>query len=112
MVSVSYSVSFELEHAFIDNFFAETAMDIKDHAPSKKVTVIHSRPNLMSRFHPKLHEIVMEKFKANGIETVLGQRVTIPEEGFPNDGSEFAISLADGTEVKTELAVGFVCYHG
>ncbi|KAK0190095.1 hypothetical protein F5146DRAFT_651446 [Armillaria mellea] len=77
----------------------KTALDIKDHAPSKKVTVIHSRPNLMSRFHPKLHEIVMEKFKAAGIETVLGQRVTIPEEGFPNDGSEFVISLADGTEI-------------
>ncbi|KAK0201242.1 FAD/NAD-P-binding domain-containing protein [Desarmillaria ectypa] len=85
----------------------QTATDIKDHAPSKKVTVIHSRPNLMSRFHPKLHEIVMEKFKAAGIETVLGQRVTIPKEGFPNDGSEFVISLADGTEVKTEQAVGF-----
>ncbi len=54
----------------------------------------------------------MEKFKANGIETVLGQRVTIPEGGIPHDGSEFAISLADGTEVKTALAVGFVRYHG
>ncbi|KAK0449036.1 FAD/NAD-P-binding domain-containing protein [Desarmillaria tabescens] len=71
----------------------------------RRITVIHSRPNLMSRFHPKLHEIVMEKFKAAGIETILGQRVTIPEEGFPNNGSEFAIALADGTEVKTELAI-------
>ncbi|KAG7441944.1 FAD/NAD(P)-binding domain-containing protein [Guyanagaster necrorhizus] len=83
----------------------QTATDIKDHDPSKKVTVIHSRPNLMSRFHPKLHEIVMEKFKAVGIEAILGQRVTIPEGGFPNDGSEFVISLANGKEVKTELAI-------
>ncbi len=79
--------------------------DIKEQYPSKKVTLIHSRPLLMNRFHHALHDIVMERFKAAGIETILGQRIKDIPDWFQNDGSEFSITLADGREVKTDLVV-------
>lgn len=98
------------EYAFVfpvlsNALFAETAADLKDYAPSKNVTLIHSRPQLMNRFHPGLHSIVMDHFDTVGIKTVLGQRIKIPSGGFPIDGSKFEIELADGTKVSADCAV-------
>lgn len=89
---------------------AETAADLKDHAPSKNVTLIHSRPQLMNRFHPGLHSIVMEHFDRVGIKTILGQRIKIPIGGFPADGSEFEIELADGSKVSADCTVSFLFF--
>lgn len=47
----------------------------------------------------------MERFKATGIETILGQRIKDIPDWFQNDGTEFSITLADGREVKTDLVV-------
>ncbi|KAG7441943.1 FAD/NAD(P)-binding domain-containing protein [Guyanagaster necrorhizus] len=83
----------------------QVAFDIKEQYPSKKVTLIHSRPQLMNRFHYALHDIVMERFKAAGIDTILGQRIKDIPDWSQNDGKEFSITLADGREVKTDLAI-------
>ncbi|KAK0465834.1 FAD/NAD-P-binding domain-containing protein [Armillaria novae-zelandiae] len=83
----------------------EVTFDIKEQYPSKKVTLIHSRPLVMNRFHHALHDIVMERFKAAGIETILGQRIKDIPDWFQNDGTEFSITLADGREVKTDLVI-------
>lgn len=83
----------------------QVAFDIKEQYPSKKVTLIHSRPLVMNRFHHALHDIVMERFKAAGIETILGQRIKDIPDWFPSDGTEFSITLADGREVKTDLVI-------
>lgn len=88
------------------NFLVELAFDLKEHYPSKTVTLIHSREQLMNRFHPKLHSIVLSKLKAADIKTILGKRVSIPATGFPSGGaSEFDIPLSDGTSTTSDLAV-------
>ncbi|KAK0201243.1 FAD/NAD-P-binding domain-containing protein [Desarmillaria ectypa] len=83
----------------------QVAFDIKDQYPSKKVTLIHSRPQVMNRFHHALHDIVVERFKAAGIKTILGQRIKDIPDWFQNDGTEFSITLADGRDVKTDLVI-------
>ncbi|KAJ7583853.1 FAD/NAD-P-binding domain-containing protein [Mycena floridula] len=82
----------------------QAALDLKDHFPTKQVTVIHSRDHLLNRFHPKLHDIVMGKLKASGIQVILRQRVSIPENGFPT-GSAFRIPLTNGEVLQTNLAI-------
>ncbi|KAK0190094.1 FAD/NAD-P-binding domain-containing protein [Armillaria mellea] len=83
----------------------QVAFDIKEQYPSKQVTLIHSRPLVMNRFHHALHDIVMERFKAAGIETILGQRIKDIPDWFQSDGTEFSITLANGREVKTDLVI-------
>ncbi|KAF8988332.1 FAD/NAD(P)-binding domain-containing protein [Hymenopellis radicata] len=80
----------------------QVATDLKELEPTKKVTLIHSRPKLMNRFHPGLHDIVMKRCADLGIDVITGQRIRIPEDGFPNDGTDFLVTLADGSEVSTD----------
>lgn len=84
----------------------EMATDIKDRYPEKHVTLIHSRTQLMNRFHMRLHEIVLARCKELGIEVILGDRVKIPSEGFPTDPkSTFEIELMSGRKVTSNLVV-------
>lgn len=79
--------------------------DIKELYPSKNVTLVHSRNQIMNNFHHKLHETIEARAKVLGINLVLGHRVVIPAEGFPNDGSTFNVKLLDGSELSADLAV-------
>ncbi|KAF5357336.1 hypothetical protein D9758_005941 [Tetrapyrgos nigripes] len=79
--------------------------DLKTYKPtaSKDVTLVHSRQHVMNRFHPKLHEIVMERLNELGIDVVLGKRVVVPEAGFPNDqGKRFNVDLVRNPNVPLE----------
>lgn len=79
--------------------------DIKELYPSKDVTLVHSRTQIMNNFHKDLHNAIEKRAKTLGINLVLGHRVVIPQEGFPNDGSTFNINLLDGGEIEADLAV-------
>lgn len=81
------------------------ATDIKDYFPHKHVTLVHSRPLLMNKFHPKLHEIIMDRAKELGIDVVLGKRAKLAPSGFPQDGSEFEVTFAEGSPIKSDFAV-------
>lgn len=59
----------------------------------------------MNRFHPKLHELVLERFKELGVEVILNDRVKIPEGGFPSDGSTFDVELSSGRKVPADFVV-------
>lgn len=84
----------------------QMATDIKQLFPEKSVTLIHSRENLMSKFHPGLHSIVQQRFDELGVQTVLGKgRVKLPEAGYPTDGQEFTVELQDGTKVPADFAI-------
>ncbi|KAL7411771.1 hypothetical protein BDY24DRAFT_435652 [Mrakia frigida] len=80
----------------------QMATDIKTLYPSKSVVVVHSRPNLMPRFHTKLSEICLEKFAEFGIETELGSRAKIPEGGF--EGVK-EVELENGKIVKGDFII-------
>ncbi|WZH46776.1 Apoptosis-inducing factor [Fusarium acuminatum] len=58
----------------------ELATDMKDRYPDKHVTLIHSRKQLLPRFGPKLHEHVSAKLAEQGIEVLLGEKPTLPDD--------------------------------
>ncbi|KAJ7170939.1 FAD/NAD-P-binding domain-containing protein [Mycena crocata] len=82
----------------------QLAFDTKELYPSKRVTLIHSRDQLMPRFHITLHEIVAERAAALGVNLILGQRVKIPSEGFPTSGPSYTVQLADGRRIPADVA--------
>ncbi|KAJ6628777.1 FAD/NAD-P-binding domain-containing protein [Mycena sp. CBHHK59/15] len=83
--------------------------DAKEFYPSKTVTLIHSRDQLMNRFHPELHSIVMKQLAATGINVILGQRVKMPPTGlFPVTGPSYDIELSDGRLIHADVAISCI----
>ena len=85
----------------------QVACDVAELYPGKKVTLLHSRPQLMNKFHPELHQVVSQRFAERGIETVLGSRVVIPSGGFPafQPGQAFHVELQNGTKIPADLVL-------
>lgn len=83
----------------------QMATDIKEIYPEKNVTLIHSREQIMNKFHPQLDGIIKERCEELGIKLKLGSRVKLPAKGYPTDGSTFNVELMDGTSVSTDFAV-------
>lgn len=88
-----------------DGFKLELATDIKDYYPEKSVTLVHSRDRLMNKFRREMHEILSARMVELNVNLILGERVSLPENGFPEDGSEFDILLQSGKTVRADLAV-------
>jgi len=61
----------------------ETAGEIKDAYPDKKVTIVHGNSHLMNKAYPLRFRVAVEKsVRKRGVELVLGDFVdTIPEAG-------------------------------
>ncbi|KAJ7466955.1 FAD/NAD-P-binding domain-containing protein [Mycena latifolia] len=89
-------------------FGIQLAFDTKEFYPSKTVTLIHSRDQLLNRFHPKLHSIVAERAGRIGLNLVLGQRVKMPPGGFPTTGPSYNVELADGRLIPADVAVACI----
>lgn len=83
----------------------QMATDIKELFPEKNVTLVHSRPNVMNKFHAGLHDVVKQRCDDLGVNLILGRRVQLPENGYPTDGREFNVSLVDGTQIPADFAV-------
>ncbi|OQD68739.1 hypothetical protein PENDEC_c031G06450 [Penicillium decumbens] len=83
----------------------QMATDLKEYNPDKNVTVVQSRPRVMPNFHPELHELIQRRFDELGIRLITGSRVTIPEGGFPNNGTPFEVQLTNGTTEFTEFVI-------
>jgi NADH dehydrogenase FAD-containing subunit len=58
----------------------EIATDIKSYYPEKQVTIVHSRPQLLPHFGPRLHDYISEKIANMGIRLELGERPRLPYE--------------------------------
>lgn len=83
----------------------QMATDLREYYPDKKVTVVQSRAQVMPQYHKKFHEIVKKRFDDLGIDLITGSRVTIPSQGFPNDGTPFNVQLTNGDNVSTDFVV-------
>lgn len=90
----------------------QVACDIAELYPpsssGKKITVLHSRTQLMNKFHVDLHELVANRFAERGIQTHLGSRVVIPPSGVFSEfeaGKTFEVKLQDGTVVEADLVL-------
>ncbi|KAF7592168.1 hypothetical protein BBP40_000655 [Aspergillus hancockii] len=83
----------------------QMATDLKEFYPDKEITVVQSRPQLMSGFHKGLHDLVKERFDELGIKFATGARVKVPAEGFPTQGEPFDVELTNGTKLSTEFVI-------
>ncbi|KAL1896544.1 hypothetical protein Sste5346_004578 [Sporothrix stenoceras] len=85
----------------------QMATDIKELYPSKQVTLVHSRPTVMNRFHTDLDAIVKARFAELGIETKLGSRVVSPlaSTAAPADGTPLEVVSQDGSRLATDLVI-------
>ncbi|ESA41799.1 FAD/NAD(P)-binding domain-containing protein [Neurospora crassa] len=91
----------------------QMACDLKELYPAKRVTLVHSRQQLMPVYHERLSEIIKERFAELGVETVLGKRAVVPpEEGgwpLPVPGEEgkkkMEVRLVDGSVVEGDAVV-------
>ncbi|KAF7343321.1 FAD/NAD(P)-binding domain-containing protein [Mycena venus] len=86
----------------------QLAFDAKEFYPHKHVTLVHSRGQLMPRFHRRLHAIVVARAAALGVSLILGQRVNIPQNGFPTSGPSYTVDLADGRRIPADVAVACI----
>ncbi|KAI9374799.1 hypothetical protein BJX61DRAFT_496401 [Aspergillus egyptiacus] len=80
----------------------QMATDLKEYYPEKEVTVVQSRPRLMPQYHPKLHELIKERFDELGIKFITGSRIQIPPAGFPPT-TPFPVHLTGGTKLPSEF---------
>jgi apoptosis-inducing factor 2 len=85
----------------------QMATDIKELYPSKQVTLVHSRPTVMNRFHTDLDAIVKARFAELDIETKLGSRVVSPKASTaaPADGTPLEVVSQDGSRLETDLVI-------
>ena len=83
----------------------QMATDIKELYPSNTVTLVHSRSQVMNRFHPKLDDIVKSRFAELDINMKLGSRVKLPKQGYPTSGELFTVDLEDGSTIPADLAI-------
>ncbi|KAF2847412.1 FAD/NAD(P)-binding domain-containing protein [Plenodomus tracheiphilus IPT5] len=83
----------------------QMATDIKEIYPAKSVTLVHSRANVMNKFHPGLHDVIKQRCDELNLQLILGQRVKLPEGGYPTDGREFNVLLNNGTQICCDLAI-------
>ncbi|KAF8579871.1 FAD/NAD-P-binding domain-containing protein [Ramaria rubella] len=83
----------------------QMATDIKDVYPEKHVILVHSRAQLLNRFHAGLHEIARKRCEELGVELVLGDRAVIPQEVFPVNQGSFEVELQSGRVVLADFAI-------
>lgn len=75
----------------------QIATDIAAYFPKKNVTLVHSRPQLLNNFGPKLHENVVVAMLRLNINVVLGER--------PQIGKSGELTLKDGKKSQYDLVV-------
>ncbi|EHY55746.1 hypothetical protein HRR83_009183 [Exophiala dermatitidis] len=75
----------------------QIATDIAAYFPDKNVTLVHSRPQLLSNFGPKLHGNVVEALKRLNVDIILGERPQLREKS--------TLSYSDGRNVQYDLVI-------
>jgi NADH dehydrogenase FAD-containing subunit len=83
----------------------QMATDLKEVYPEKTVTLVQSRKTVMPKYHPKLHEIIKQRFDVLGVDLITENRVIVPSDGFPLDGSNFDVELRDGRKIPAQLVI-------
>lgn len=87
----------------------QTVTDIKQLYPEKDVTIVHSRPRVMNKYHEAFHKLIKERCDELGVKMRLGTRVKLPAEGYPPDGRIFDVELEDGSKIPADFAVSLCC---
>ncbi|PKS05406.1 hypothetical protein jhhlp_008782 [Lomentospora prolificans] len=83
----------------------QMATDLKEIYPEKDITLVHSRDRMMPLYHPKMDQIIRDRFQELGVKAITGVRAVVPEGGYPNDGKPFELELKDGQKVAADLVI-------
>lgn len=90
------------------------ACDLKELHPSKRVTLVHSREQLMPVYHHRLSDIIKERFADLGVETKLGKRAVVPDQGWTLPSEEElragkwemrVVELVDGSVLEGDVVI-------
>lgn len=87
------------------------AAELKVVHPTQKVTLIHSRPKLLSSepLPDDFKDRTLQAVHEVGVETVMGQRVMDITALSPIDGSpRYEILLSDGSRLKAGLVISAI----
>ncbi|PVH88900.1 putative AMID-like mitochondrial oxidoreductase [Cadophora sp. DSE1049] len=80
----------------------QLATDIKTFWPEKRVTVVHSREEILSSFGERLHGFVMAKLGGLGIEVVLEERPILPKS---SSWEPTELEFKDGSKREFDLVI-------
>ncbi|CDS08253.1 hypothetical protein LRAMOSA02201 [Lichtheimia ramosa] len=83
----------------------ELAAEIKEEYPDKHVTLIHSRSRYMARYKQSLDTFTYGILKKLGVRQVMGQRVNLPEGGFPLEVKPVEVTTTTGKKIQGDLAI-------
>ncbi|KAK4162346.1 apoptosis-inducing factor A [Cladorrhinum sp. PSN259] len=92
----------------------QMACDLKEIYPSKSVTLVHSRDQLMPVYHPALSDLIKDRFRELGVNLVTGSRVVLPPAGFPTvydpeqgkeEEQQQQVHLQNGQTLKAGLVI-------
>ncbi|KAI0804792.1 iron uptake cluster protein [Irpex lacteus] len=84
------------------------ASDIKEVLPSLRVTLLHSRKQLLPRFDSAMHEEILSSLTAMGVDVILGERLDLsspPKEVVNEDG---VLERVARTQSGREIQAGVV----
>lgn len=88
--------------------YVELAAEIKEEYPDKQVTLIHSRSRYMARYKQSLDSFTYGILKKLGVRQVMGQRVNLPEGGFPLEVKPVEVTTKTGKKIQGDLAVSII----
>ncbi|KAI8877419.1 FAD/NAD(P)-binding domain-containing protein [Backusella circina FSU 941] len=83
----------------------ELAGEIKEHYPEKEVTLIHSRSRYMPRYKVSMDVFTHNILKKRGVKQILGERVNLPEGGFPLEVKPIEVHTKKGRIIHGDLAI-------
>lgn len=89
----------------------ELASEIKEHFPEKHVTLIHSRSRYMAKYKESVDRMTYNVLRKHGVRQILGDRVILPENGFPLKVEPLQIRTKNGKVIDGDLAVSAVNYQ-
>ncbi|KAJ3497804.1 hypothetical protein NLJ89_g10300 [Agrocybe chaxingu] len=83
------------------------ATDIKSVYPAKKVTLLHSRKQLLPRYDIKMHEEILRSCENMDIEVILGERLDMDSvedgKGKHNERGQKVVRTVTGREIAADL---------
>lgn len=87
----------------------QLAADVKAWYPTKKVTLVHSRGHLLSRFRKELSEYVLPVLQGQGICVLLNERPKIPIGSLLTKGR--SLTFSDGRVENFDLVVCLILLY-
>ncbi|KAF7985474.1 hypothetical protein HWV62_5243 [Athelia sp. TMB] len=79
------------------------ASDIAAVHPGKKVTLLHSRLQLLPRFDPAMHSEILEAMRELGVEVVLGERLDLASAREESAAGRRVVRTVAGREIAADL---------